>query len=510
MTLKTRISGLIENTEQIFERAMQAPVRHAEVDEIGTVTFIGHGIVRIAGLPGIQLDELIRFPDGKLGIAFNLDEDEIGCVLLNKSDDLRAGVEVRRSGRLLDVPVGKGLLGRVITPTGRPLDRKGELHTTERWPIERDAAPIMDRAPVVVPIQTGIKVVDALIPIGRGQRELIIGDRQTGKTALALDTIINQKGKNVICVYCAIGQRSSAVAQLVANLEKYGAMDYSVVVVAIADEPAGLQFIAPYAAATISEYFMEQGRDVLVIYDDLTRHAVSYRELSLLLRRPPGREAFPGDIFYIHSRLLERATNRRKDLGGGSITALPVAETEAQNLSAYIPTNLISITDGQVYLSPDLFQRGILPAIDAGRSVSRVGGKTQFPAYRAVAGDLSLSYAQFEELESFARFGTRLDDDTRHTLARGERVREVFKQPQYLPVSVAEQISVFYAVTNGLLDGLEVEQIVEAEKILRKAVIDQLPEVCQRIENGQKLSEEDWSAVQSAISAAVKNFAGEA
>jgi F-type H+-transporting ATPase subunit alpha len=509
MQQKTGMQTVLSKAGQVFKNAVENLDNPSVVGEVGMVKFIGHGIARIHGLPGIQLDELIRFPGGKLGIAFNLDEDEVGCVLLNKSEDIRAGTEVHRTGRLLDIPVGRNLLGRVISPTGQPMDGKGSLRATERWPVEREAAAIMDRSPVVVPLQTGIKVIDALIPIGRGQRELIIGDRQTGKSALALDTIINQKGKDVLCVYCAIGQRSSAVAQFVADLDRYGARAYSIVVVANADEPAGLQYIAPYAATTIAEWFMEKGRDVLIVYDDLTRHAVSYRELSLLLRRPPGREAFPGDIFYIHSRLLERATNMREDLGGGSITALPIAETEAQNVSAYIPTNLISITDGQVYLSPDLFQRGILPAVDAGRSVSRVGGKTQLPAYRQVAGDLGLSYAQFEELETFARFGTRLDEETQQTLARGERVREVLRQPQYRPVPVAEQIAVFYAVTSGYLDSLPVAKIKEGERIIRKAVTERLPEISQQIEQGIRLAEDDWTAMQNVIAEALEEFIGE-
>jgi F-type H+-transporting ATPase subunit alpha len=508
MTNNIPFSTIIDHADQMFYKALEQQ-QHFIVEEIGTVQYIGHGIARITGLPGIQLDELIQFPGGKLGIAFNLDEDEVGCVLLSKSEDIGAGSEVRRTGRLLDIPVGMSLLGRVISPTGQPMDGLGSLHAAGRWPIERDATPIMDRAPVVVPLQTGIKVVDALIPIGRGQRELIVGDRQTGKTALALDTIINQKGRDVLCVYCAIGQRSSAVAQIIADLDKYGAREYTVVMVVNADEPAGLQYIAPYAATSVAEYFMDQGRDVLVVYDDLTRHAWSYRELSLLLRRPPGREAFPGDIFYIHSRLLERTTNIRKDLGGGSITALPIAETEAQNVSAYIPTNLISITDGQVFLSPDLFQKGVLPAIDPGQSVSRVGGKTQLPAYREVAGDLGLSYAQFEELETFARFGTRLDDETQQTIARGERVREVLKQAQYRPVPAAEQIAVFYAVTNGFFDALPIEKIGEGERLVRKAIVERLPAMCQRIEAGVKFIADDWSALQSVLTDVMSEMIGE-
>jgi F-type H+-transporting ATPase subunit alpha len=367
----------------------------------------------------------------------------------------------------------------------------------------------MDRAPVNVPLQTGIKVVDALIPIGRGQRELILGDRQTGKTAIALDTIINQKDKDVICVYCAIGQRSSSVARLIADLRQSGAMDYCIVVVAEGGDPPGLQFIAPYAATTMAEYFMTQGRDVFIVYDDLTRHAQAYREISLLMRRPPGREAFPGDIFYIHSRLLERATHLREEHGGGSLSAMPIVETEAQNISAYIPTNIISITDGQIYLSPDLFQKGILPAVDVGKSVSRVGGKTQLAAYRAVAGDLRLSYSQFEELEIFSRFGTRLDEETLKTLERGRRVREVLKQPQYQPMPVPEQIAVLLAVTGGVFDGLSLEQVTQAEEQVRKAAIEAHPDLCERIQAGEKLDEEDLEKLVSSAARVVDKQASE-
>jgi F-type H+/Na+-transporting ATPase subunit alpha len=402
---------------------------------------------------------------------------------------LSAGDEVRRTGRVLDVPVGEALLGRVVDPTGRPLDERGPIRTNLRLPVEREVTPIIKRSPVTVPLQTGIKSIDALIPVGRGQRQLILGDRQTGKTAVAIDTVINQK--DVVSVYCSIGQRSAAVAGIIADLEKYDAMERCVVVVAGGEEPAGVEFIAPYAATSIAEYFMEKGRDVLIIYDDLTRHARAYRELSLLLRRPPGREAFPGDIFYIHSRLLERATQLLPELGGGSMTALPIVETEAENLSAYIPTNLISITDGQIYLSPQLQQRGILPAVDVGQSVSRVGGKTQLAAYRAVAGDLRLSYSQFEELENFARFGTRLDEATRQAIERGRRVREVFKQPEFSPIPVAEQIAVLLAVTSGLFDDLPLEEVAEAETALRRAMVENLSDLASRIEAGEALSDED-------------------
>jgi F-type H+/Na+-transporting ATPase subunit alpha len=356
---------------------------------------------------------------------------------------------------------------------------------------------------VEVPLQTGLKVVDAVVPIGRGQRELILGDRQTGKTSIALDTILNQKGKGVLCVYCSVGQRSSGVARLVADLRAHDAMEYCCVVVGAGEDPPGLQFAAPYAATTVAEYFMERGRDVLIVYDDLTQHARAYREISLLMRRPPGREAFPGDIFYIHSRLLERSTQLREELGGGSLTALPIIETEAQNISAYVPTNLISITDGQVYLSPDLFQKGLLPAVDVGRSVSRVGGKAQLTAYRAVSGELRLSYSQYQELETFARFGTRLDEETRKTLERGRRVREVLKQPQYEPIPVEEQIAVLLAVTEGIFDEVPVEEIANAEAAVRAVTRERLRKVSQRIREGEELSDEDKNAILEATRAAL-------
>ena len=463
--------------------------------EVGTITSVSTGIVRVSGLPGVGFEELLAFPGGVFGIAFNVDEDEIGVVLLGEYSHLHAGDEVERTGRVMDVGVGDVLLGRVIDPVGRPLDGKGPIQTSERLPTERAAAPIMDRAPVTVPLQTGIMVIDALIPIGRGQRELILGDRQTGKTAIALDTILNQRGKDVVCVYCAIGQRASAVAKAVAILREKGAMEYTVVVVTEGNDPPGRAYIAPYAATSIAEQFMRAGRDVLIVYDDLTQHARAYRELSLLLRRPPGREAFPGDIFYIHSRLLERATHLSKERGGGSLTALPIIETEAQNISAYIPTNLISITDGQIYLSPSLFELGVLPAIDVGKSVSRVGGKAQRAAYRAVAGDLKLAYAQFEELETFARFGARLDDDTRKSIEHGRRIRACLKQPEFAPVSVPAQIAILLALTAGLFDAIPLDQIIDAESALREAAAKIPPEVSARFETADKLSDEDRKAV---------------
>jgi F-type H+/Na+-transporting ATPase subunit alpha len=502
----TTLKSFLDDTFTLFDGVLEDHRPELKSREVGTVNYIGQGIARVDGLPGVRSEELVRFSGDVYGMVFNIDVSETGVILFGESDELKAGSEVRSTGRVLDVPVGDALIGRFVDPMGRPLDNLGHVHTSGRRPVERQAPEIMDRSPVTVPLQTGLKVVDALIPVGRGQRELILGDRQTGKTAIALDTMINQKDKDVICIYCAIGRRSSSVAKLINDLRKHGAMSYSIVVVAEGESPPGLQFIAPYAATTMAEYFMEQGRDVLIIYDDLTRHARAYREVSLLLRRPPGREAFPGDIFYIHSRLLERATHLREELGGGSLTALPIVETEAQNISAYIPTNIISITDGQIYLSPDLFQKGILPAVDVGKSVSRVGGKTQLAAYRAVAGDLRLSYSQFEELETFSRFGTRLDEETRKTLDRGRRVREVLKQSQYEPMPVPEQAAVLVAVTGGIFDQISLDQIAGAEQLIRKAVTTQLPDLCVRIQSGDKLSDEDRNAVLSKAGEAVEKM----
>ena len=463
--------------------------------EVGTVTSVATGIAKVSGLPGVGFDELVKFPGDILGIAFNVDADEIGVILLGEYWHLHAGDEVQRTGRVMDVAVGDGLLGRVINPLGRPLDGNGPLASSKRLPVERPAPPIMDRAPVTVPLQTGLKVIDALIPVGRGQRELILGDRQTGKTAIAIDTILNQRGQNVLCIYCAIGQRASAVAKAVATLRENGAMDYTVVVVTEGNDPPGLAYIAPYAATSIAESFMEAGRDVLIVYDDLTHHARCYRELSLLLRRPPGREAFPGDIFYIHSRLLERATHLRKELGGGSLTALPIIETEAQDISAYIPTNLISITDGQIYLSPSLFELGVLPAVDVGKSVSRVGGQAQRAAYRAVAGDLKLAYAQFEELETFSRFGARLDENTRKSIEHGRRIRACLKQPEFAPVPVPAQIVVLLALTSELFDQVPLGQMTDAEHALCEVTADIPADVRERLDTAEKLSDADRETI---------------
>jgi F-type H+/Na+-transporting ATPase subunit alpha len=495
--------------DNIFERIAETRKSFAPQlipREIGTITSVSTGIARVAGLPGAGFEELLTFRGGVTGIAFNVDEDEIGVVLLGDYSLLQAGDEVERTGRVMDVGVGDGLLGRVIDPLGRPLDGLGPVLSTARLPIERPAAAIMDRAPVSIPLQTGIKVIDALIPIGRGQRELILGDRQTGKTAIAIDTILNQRGQDVICVYCAIGQRASAVAKAVATLREKGALEYTVVVVTEGNDAPGLAYIAPYAATSIAEYFMEAGRNVLIVYDDLTQHAQSYRELSLLLRRPPGREAFPGDIFYIHSRLLERATHLCKELGGGSLTALPVIATEAQNISAYIPTNLISITDGQIYLSPTLFELGVLPAVDIGKSVSRVGGKAQRAAFRAAAGDLKLAYAQFEELETFSRFGARLDENTRKIIEHGKRIRACLTQTESEPVSVPSQIAILLALLGGLFDAVPLNKVREAESALSIAAEELSPEIRERFLNSGNLSDEDRQAILSIAVKALSTF----
>jgi F-type H+-transporting ATPase subunit alpha len=491
-----------ENLEQLLDqtfggisRARERFVPQLTPREIGVIKNVSTGVARVSGLPGVGFEELLSFPGGVSGIAFNVDEDETGVVLLGDYWHLHAGDEVQRTSRVMDVTVGKELLGRVIDPLGRPLDGRGPVMAVRRLPIERPAAPIVDRAPVTVPLQTGLKIIDALIPIGRGQRELILGDRQTGKTAIAIDTILNQRGQNVVCVYCAIGQRASAVAKAIAVLREKGAMEYTVVVVAEGNDPPGLSYIAPYAATSIAEYFMELGRDALIVYDDLTQHARAYRELSLLLRRPPGREAFPGDIFYIHSRLLERATHLGRERGGGSLTALPIVETEAQNISAYIPTNLISITDGQIYLSPTLFELGVLPAIDVGKSVSRVGGKAQRAAYRSVTGALKLGYAQFEELETFARFGARLDESTRKIIEHGRRIRACLRQPESSPVSVPAQIALLLALTEDLFDQVPLDRMNEAGQAIEETVAELPADICERFEAAARLSDEDRNMI---------------
>jgi F-type H+-transporting ATPase subunit alpha len=455
-----------------FDALERGTARAAQLssEERGIITRVLQGVVEVSGFSEAAADEVIAFEGGGSGLAFELAPNRCGIVMLQDAQGLRPGMHARRTHRVASVPTGDALLGRTINALGEPLDELGPIAADRVEPVERPAPAIIERAPVTRPLQTGIKAVDALVPIGRGQRELILGDRQSGKTAIALDTILNQAKTGVISIYCAIGQRGDAVARVIGRLRDAGVMGNCVVVVVGAQEPPGMQYIAPYAATTIAERFMREGRDVVIVYDDLTRHARAYRELSLLLRRPPGREAYPGDIFYLHARLLERATQLRQSAGGGSLTALPVVETQAQNLSAYIPTNLISITDGQIYLSPDMFRRGQLPAVDIGRSVSRVGGKAQLAAFRVLSGPLKLAYAQFEELEAFARFGAKLDDDTRAQLEAGRRVRAALKQDEGAPRSVAEQIVLLLAVTEGLFAQDDPDDMPRLEAALMAAV----------------------------------------
>jgi len=503
----------IEGLQDIFQRTF-ADIAHARdtyapqltVREVGTIAAVSAGIATVVGLPSVGFEELLEFPGGVFGVAFNVDDDEIGVVLLGDYWQLHAGDRVERTGRVVDIGVGDAVLGRIIDPLGRPLDGEGPLIVNRRLPIDRPAASIMERAPVTEPLQTGIKVVDAMIPIGRGQRELILGDRQTGKTAIAIDAILNQRGTDVLCVYCAIGQRASAVAKAIAVLREHEAMRYTIVVATEGNDAPGLAYIAPYAATSIAEHFVESGRDVLIVYDDLTHHARAYRELSLLLHRPPGREAFPGDIFYIHSRLLERATHLSSARGGGSLTALPIIETEAEDISAYIPTNLISITDGQIYLSPSLFELGVLPAVDVGKSVSRVGGKAQRAVYRAVTGDLKLAYAQFEELEAFERFGAHLDDATRRVIDHGRRIRACLKQAERAPISVAGQIVVLVALSAGLFDDVPLERMTDAEHAVRTTAANIPAKVGTRLETSERLSDADRDAMTQLARAALAQF----
>ena len=462
--------------------------------ELGQVRRLMSGVARVSGLPGVGFEEVVQFDNGAIGLVMDLDVDDAGVVLLDDTEGIHAGSIVRRTNRVMDTVVGDALLGRVVDPAGRPLDDRGPIRTRHRRPIERRPPAIRDRAPVSAPLQTGIKVIDALVPIGRGQRELIIGDRQTGKTSIAIDTILNQRDGDVVSVYCAIGQQTTAVAKVVARLREQGALERTIVVVASSEDPVGLRYVAPYAATTMAEQFMADGRDVLIVYDDMTRHARAYRELSLLLRRPPGREAYPGDIFYIHSRLLERASRLREQLGGGSLTALPIVETQAEDLAAYIPTNLVSITDGQVYVSPRLFRRGQLPAVDAGRSVSRVGDRAQLPAYRSVGSSLRLFYSQFEELERFSRYGARLEPERRHELERGRRVREALKQDDGDPRSVMEQMLILVAVAEGAFDDVPFDRVPDLERKLRHRA-GALPEVRERIERGERLTDGDVQAI---------------
>ncbi len=450
-------------------QALEKSTEHVEyqlvTENIGTVKQIGDGVAIISGLKGVMENELVIFPDGTFGLAMDLHEYTVGCVILGSGENIQAGDIVRETGRVVDVPVGKELLGRVVNALGQPIDGLGALETKDYRPIEFPALGFIHRSPIDTPLQTGIKAIDSIIPLGKGQRELIIGDRQTGKSAIAIDTVINQKNQNVYCIYVCIGQKMSTVAQIVDTFREYGAMEYTTVISASAEDSPSLIYLAPYAGCAMAEEFMYSGQDALVIYDDLSKHAIAYRQLSLLLERPAGREAYPGDIFYLHSRLLERSANLSKEKGGGSMTALPIVETQAGNISAYIPTNLISITDGQIYLSTNLFDEGILPAIDIGLSVSRVGGSAQNDAMRAVSKDLSLDVAQYLELRVFARFGTELDMETRHQLDRGEKIRTILTQPQFQPLPVAHQVAVIYAATEGYLDQVPVNQISEFENL---------------------------------------------
>jgi F-type H+-transporting ATPase subunit alpha len=478
-----------------------------DVAEVGTVISVGDGIARLHGVERAMAGEMLEFPNGLYGIALNLEEESVGAVLLGRSTGVKEGDTVKRTGKIISVPVGEAMLGRVVNSLGQPIDGKGPIATTQSLPIERLAPGVVDRQPVKEPMQTGLKAIDGMVPIGRGQRELIIGDRQTGKTAVAVDAIINQKGLDVICIYNAIGQKQSTVAQVVRTLEEAGAMEYTIVVSAGASDPAPMLYISPYSACTIGEYFRDSGRHALLVYDDLSKHAQAYREISLLLRRPPGREAYPGDVFYLHSRLLERAAKLNKELGGGSLTALPIIETQAGDLSAYIPTNVISITDGQIFLEADLFNQGFRPAINVGNSVSRVGGSAQIKAMRSVAGTLRLDLAQYRELAAFAQFGSDLDPATQKQLNRGRRLTEILKQPQYQPLPVAKQVAIIFAATNGYLDSVAVEKVFAYETELYRFLESQRPEVLTAIAEKKVLDDEVKPALKAALEEFGKQFA---
>ena len=478
-----------------------------DVAEVGTVVSVGDGIARIHGVERAMAGEMLEFPNGLFGIALNLEEESVGAVLLGRSTAIKEGDVVKRTGRIISVPVGDEMLGRVVNSLGQPIDGKGPIATKKQMPIERLAPGVVDRMPVKEPMQTGLKAIDGMVPIGRGQRELIIGDRQTGKTAVAVDAIINQKGLGVICIYNAIGQKQSTIAQVVRTLDEAGAMDYTIVVAAGASDPAPMLYIAPYSACTIGEFFRDSGRHALLVYDDLSKHAQAYREISLLLRRPPGREAYPGDVFYLHSRLLERAAKLRTELGGGSLTALPIIETQAGDLSAYIPTNVISITDGQIFLEADLFNQGFRPAINVGNSVSRVGGSAQVKAMRQVAGSLRLDLAQYRELAAFAQFGSDLDPATQKQLSRGRRLTEILKQPQYRPLSVEKQVAILFAAVNGYLDAVDVERLRTYEEELYRFLETQRPAVLTAIAEKKILDDDLKPQLAAALEEFGKQFA---
>ena len=497
-----------EEITKIIREQIKNYAHKLEESETGVVIIVGDGIAKVSGLDNCMAGELVEFPNGSYGMAQNLEEETVSVVILGTDQGIREGDTVKRTGRVVSVPVGEGLIGRVVNALGEPIDGKGPIPSSEYRPIEMPAPGIIDREPVNVPLQTGIKAIDSMIPIGRGQRELIIGDRQTGKTTIATDTILNQKGKDVICIYVAIGQKRSTVAQIVNGLTLGGAMDYTIVVSATASELAPMQYIAPYAGCSMGEYFMNQGKDVLVVYDDLSKHAVAYRAISLLIRRPPGREAYPGDVFYLHSRLLERAAHLSKANGGGSLTALPIIETQAGDVSAYIPTNVISITDGQIYLESELFNAGIMPAVNPGISVSRVGGDAQIKAMKKVSGSLKLLYSQYRELQSFAQFGSDLDADTKARLAQGERIVAVLKQKNGEPVEVAQQVCILYAVTHGFLKDIAVDQIPEFEIRLQSYMENAHPEVLAAIRSTGKLEADTEAALSDALKALLAEFQG--
>ena len=494
------ITGLIKSRIKNYNAKIQ-------LGDVGTVVTVGDGIVRIHGLEKCMLNELLEFENGVQCMAMNLEQDFVGAVMLGSDEDIKEGSTVKRTGSIVSVPVGEELLGRVVNSLGQPIDGKGAILAKETRPIEKIASGIITRKPVTVPLQTGIKAIDSMIPIGRGQRELIIGDRQTGKTAIAIDTIINQKGKDVICIYVAIGQKNSTVAGIVEQLRAGGALDYSIVVSATASELAPLQYIAPYSGCTMGEYFMEKGKDVLVVYDDLSKHAVAYRTLSLLLKRPPGREAYPGDVFYLHSRLLERAARLNENYGGGSLTALPIIETQAGDVSAYIPTNVISITDGQIYLESELFNAGVRPAVNPGISVSRVGGNAQIKAMKKVAGTLKLDYSQYRELQSFAQFGSDLDKDTKDRLAKGERIVEVLKQDQNSPLEVEEQVVIIYAVINNFLKDIAVDKIKQYQADLLDHIKSTCPDILTSIKTEKVMKPEIEEQLKKVLADFAKGYA---
>jgi len=497
--MATQAPDMIRDIAAALQRQIETFAPTVEAIDVGTVMDVGDGIARVSGLAGVRASEMVQFENGTLGLALNLDKDQVGVIIMGEYTEIEEGQTVRATGRIVSVPVGDALIGRVVNAIGEPVDGKGPVITNKSRNVERIAPGVIERQNVDTAVQTGIKAIDSMIPIGRGQRELIIGDRQTGKTALAIDTIINQKGKDLICIYVAIGQKKAQVARVVATLEKYGAMEHTIVVIASASEPAALQYIAPYAGAAIGEEFMETGRDALVIYDDLSKHAWAYRQVSLLLRRPPGREAYPGDVFYLHSRLLERAARLSQERGGGSLTALPIIETLLGDVSAYIPTNVISITDGQIYLESDLFNAGIRPAVNVGISVSRVGGSAQTKAMRQVAGKLRLDMAQFRELAGFAQFGSDLDKATQQQLDRGRRLQEILKQPQYVPMSLDHQVMILYAGTNGYVDKAPVGRVSEWETAFLRFMDTQYPAVGQSILAEKRITEENEKALRAAM-----------